>query len=118
MIPFSCVCLSVCLSVCAALKIFYGYKDSYAEMREKAGVTTHRARRIELCDKFTRKVAANPRFDWFPRREGRTGRNGDYYQEFQARTDRLYNSPLYYYRRRLNGKAGKTYGERNRKYRD
>ena len=35
-----------------ALKNIYGYKDSYAVMREKAGVSTHRARRIELCDKF------------------------------------------------------------------
>ena len=38
-----------------ALKNTYGYKDSYAVMREKAGVTTHRARRIELCDKFEEK---------------------------------------------------------------
>ena len=27
-----------------ALKCIYGYKDSYASMREKAGVITHRAR--------------------------------------------------------------------------
>ena len=101
-----------------ALKNIYGYKDSYAEMRRKAGVTTHRARRIELCDKFAQKAAGNPRFEWFPMRTGRSGRHGEAYQELQARTDRLFNSPLYYFRRRLNGKAGKTYGERNRKYRD
>ena len=101
-----------------ALKNIYGYKDSYAEMRQKAGVTTHRARRIELCDKFAQKASTNPRFDWFPERVGRSGRRAETYQEFQARTDRLFNSPLYYYRRRLNGKPGKSYGERNRKYRD
>ena len=95
-----------------------GYKDSYAVMRQKAGVTTHRARRIELCDKFAQKAANNPRFELFHQRTGRTGRHGDTYQELQARTDRLYNSPLFYYRRRLNGKPGKTYGERNRKCRE
>ena len=102
-----------------ALKNIYGYRDSYAMMRDKAGVTTHRARRIGLCDKFAEKAAASERFgDWFPLRGGRTGRKGDTYQEFNARTDRLYNTPLYYYRRRLNGKPGKTYGERNRRYRE
>ena len=101
-----------------ALKNIYGYKDSYALMREKAGVTTHRARRIELCDKFAQKAAGNQRFDWFPLRTGRSGRRGEQYHEFPARTDRLFNSPLYYYRRRLNGKQGKTYGERNRRYRE
>ena len=39
-----------------ALKNIYRYKDSYAVMRQKAGVTTHRARRIELCDKFAQKL--------------------------------------------------------------
>ena len=101
-----------------ALKNIYGYKDSYATMREKAGVTTHRARRIELCDKFARKASANPRFEWFPARTGRSGRHAEPFKEFQARTDRLFNSPLYYFRRRMNGKPGKTYGERNRKYRE
>ena len=105
-----------------ALKSIYGYELSYAKMREKAGITTHRARRILLCDKFAEKAAASERFaGWFPLREGRrSARNGggDVYQEFQSRTDRLRNSPLFYFRRRLNGKQGKTYGERNRQYRD
>ena len=102
-----------------ALKCIYGYKDSYAMMREKAGITTHRARRIALCDKFANKALGNPRFaSWFPERTARSGRRGDTYQEFNSRTDRLYNSPLYYFRRRLNGKDGKTYGERNRRYRE
>ena len=101
-----------------ALKNIYGYTDSYATMREKAGVTTHRTRRIALCDTFAEKAAANPRFGWFPLRTGRSGRHAETYAELPARTDRLFNSPLYYYRRRLNGKPGKKYGERNRKYRD
>ena len=40
-----------------ALKIIYGKDMKYADMREKAGVTTLRARRIEACDKFASKCA-------------------------------------------------------------
>ena len=102
-----------------ALKCIYGYKDSYATMREKAGITTHRARRIALCDKFASKAMGNPRFaSWFLVRTARSRRRGDEYQELNARTDRLFNSPLYYFRRRLNGKEGKAYGQRNKKYRE
>ena len=88
-------------------------------MRDEAGITTHRARRIELCDKFAEKASGSPRFgEWFPLRTGRSGRHGDLFQELNARTDCLFNSPLFYYCRRLNGKPGKTYGQRNRKYRE
>ena len=38
--------------------------------------------------------------------------------EEQARCNRLRDSPIFYMRRRLNGKEGKTYGERNKDYRD
>ena len=102
-----------------ALKNIYGYKDSYATMREKVGVTTHRARRIAMCDTFAEKAASNPRFaSWFPERTGRSGRHGEKYKEFLARTDRLFNSSLFYYQRRLNGKPGKSYGQRNKEYRE
>ena len=49
--------------------------------------------------------------------ENRRGRQGDKYVEFFAKCDRLRNSPLYYMRRRLNGKEGKKYGEKNSQYR-
>ena len=95
----------------------YGFGVPYAEMRERAGVQTLRARRTELCD--IEKARANPRFEhWFPERTGRQGRNKEIYHEFTARTDRLNNSPLFYFRRRLNGKPGKEYGQRNREYRE
>ena len=104
-----------------ALKNIFGYKTAYREMRERAELTTHRARRIDLCDKFARKALASDRFcSWFPPRRGRQGgrRAGEEFQEFTARTDGLQNTPLFYFRRRLNGKDGKKYGERNRKYRE
>ena len=106
----------------AALKNIFGYQVKYSNMRKRAELTTLQARRIALTDKFEEKAAAHPQYAgaWFPLREGRQGgrRQAEIYKEFTARTDRLNNSPLFYYRRRLNGKEGKRYGERNRKYRD
>ena len=37
--------------------------------------------------------------------------------ETKARTERLKNSPLHYFRRVLNGKVGKIYGKRYEEYR-
>ena len=34
----------------------------YSEMRDRAGVTTHRARRVELCDKFAKKALGSDRY--------------------------------------------------------
>ena len=81
-----------------ALKSIFGYGVPYAIMRERAGISTHRERRIELVDKFARKALDNPRFaGWFPvRRAGRVGRRGEEFHEFTARTDRLNNTPLFY----------------------
>ena len=89
-------------------------------MRNMAGVTTLRQRRIELCDKFAQKTANNPRFHhWFPKNKpARKSRHSLPYREEFARCDRLKNSPLFYMRRRLNGKDGKTYGKRYCHYRD
>ena len=103
------------------MKCVYGWKIPYAEMRSMAGVTTLRQRRIEMADKFAEKAASSARFSaWFPRRQPTrsASRVKDQYLETFARCDRLRNSPVHYMRRRLNGKLGKTYGERNRRYRD
>ena len=103
-----------------ALRIIYRYGPSYAEIRRMAGIGTLRQRRIELCDKFAEKCAASDSFSgWFPlRRAPRRTRNATQYQEEFARCERLRNSPLYYMRRRLNGKQGKTYGKQYCHYRD
>ena len=105
----------------SALRCIYGYETSYARMRELAGVETLRERRITACDKFAKKCLSVPRFAaWFPYKQaGRPGsRRGEEFKEEIARCNRLLNSPIFYMRRRLNGKEGKRYGERNRKYRD
>ena len=107
-----------------ALKIIYGKDIKYADMRDLAGVTTLRRRRIEAVDRFAEKCSTG---SWFPRRPiTRSTRSAatpgvagsGLYEEKFARCHRLYNSPLFYMRRRLNGKAGKKYGERKKEYRD
>ena len=97
-----------------ALRAIFDYKLSGGKLRELAEVETLRSRRIKHCDTFAAKCAGSDRFSyWFPEnppRETRTTR--DRYQEKYARCDRLRDSPLFFMRRRLNGKEGKRYGER------
>ena len=103
-----------------ALRAIFGYGPSARKLRAEFDIQTLRERRITLTDKFAEKCVSNPRFcHWFPLRTGRSsGRTGERYHEERAKTDRLFNSPIFYMRRRLNGKQGKTYGERNRVYRE
>ena len=70
-----------------ALKCIFGPNLSARKLRELAGVTTLRVRRIEHCDKFARKCAESDRFShWFPRTVGRrSGRNKEEYKEEYAR---------------------------------
>ena len=94
---------------------------SAGKMREKADIPTLRQRRIDLSDKFAEKALSNPRCQhWFPlRKAARSARTaGDKYVETYARCDRLKDSPLFYFRRRLNGKVGKKYGARNKYWRE
>ena len=93
-------------------------------MREMAGIPTLRQRRLDLSDKFAAKALKNPRFQhWFPvRRINRPTRSSAsatiQYEEKFARCDRLKNSPLFFMRRRLIGKPGKIYGQRNKFWRE
>ena len=89
-------------------------------MRKLAEVETLRSRRIGICDKFARKCIAGKFGHWFPEkaRVRARSRAGDTYLEEYARCDRLKNTPIFYMRRRMNGKPGRTYGERNSKYRE
>ena len=103
-----------------ALRAIYGYGRSARQLRQEAGLSTLRERRIEATDKFAYKCLSNPRFcKWFPKKTNRTSaRNKEEYLEEFAKCERLKNSPIFYMRRRLNGKEGRTYGERNRIYRE
>ena len=104
-----------------ALRTIFDYKLSGRKLREKAGVETLRERRVKHCDSFAAKCAASARFGpWFARNPDRVtrGNRAELYQEKFARCDRLKNSPLFFFRRRLNGKEGKQYGIRNRQFRE
>ena len=69
-----------------------------------SGLDPLAVRREAACQKFAQKLANNPRFaGWFPKRKVRARGGGEQeYVEYQARTDRRKNSPLFYYRRLLN----------------
>ena len=103
-----------------ALRYIFGYGIPYSIMREKADLPTLRQRRIDACDKFAANCITSERFGtWFPEaRPARASRHTLPYKEFYARCDRLRNSSLFYMRRRMNGKEGKTYGKRNERYRN
>ena len=105
------------------LKYIYGPKISAGKLRELSGVPTLRQRRIDICDKFAKKAKDSARFArWFPKkcsdRPTRKSTAAETYVEKFARCDRLKNSPVYYMRRRLNGKPGNTYGVRNKFWRE
>ena len=100
----------------SALRCIFGYEVAYSRMRELASVTTLRQRRIDFCDRFAAKCLGSRRFaQWFPLRAGRGGRPtraGEKYVEDYARCNRLRDTPIFFMRRRLNGKEGKIYGSR------
>ena len=61
--------------------------------------------------KFAKTLASSERYGnmWFPLKDQtRTLRNNIRYEEFYARTERLYNSPVYRMRRLLNQEEFKT----------
>ena len=105
-----------------AMKLIFGTGISAGKMREKSGLPTLRNRRVELCDKFAEKAAASTRFGrWFPLKQSRRStrnQGSERYAESFARCERLKNSPVFFMRRRLNGKPGKTYGLRNKVWRE
>ena len=79
--------------------------SSYTELLERANIPSLASRRLRMVDKFILKAAAHPSHKhWFPAKQmsGYGLRNELVYKEKKARTSRLYNSPLYFYRRRLN----------------
>ena len=86
-------------------KTIFGFSKSYAMILEEQNLTTLMDRRRHLFDSFTLKAASSDRFShWFPTKSFRHHdlREERIYVEKHARTSRLYNSPLYVMRRRLN----------------
>ena len=72
---------------------------------EWAGISNLAERRLRLVDKFLQKAINNPVHSmWFPLKEftHHDLRTEKIFEEKYAKTERLYKSPLYFYRRRLN----------------
>ena len=90
----------------------YGYGLEYDKLLEISGLETLERRREKAVLKFAQKACMNPQFmDWFPRNTNRSSqKTGKEFEERFARSDRLYNSPLFAMRRALNN-TNKT--ERN-----
>ena len=89
-----------------ALKIIFGLKHSYRELLEVSGLEPLVERRQRLIDKFILKAVKNDNITeaWFPTKTfiHHNLRHEKIFEEKFARTERLYRSPLYTYRRRLN----------------
>ena len=79
------------------LRSVYGPQLAYNELLETSGLETLEARREAALLKFAKKAATNPQFrHLFPKNTNRSSqRIGKEYQEFYARTDRLYFSALF-----------------------
>ena len=86
------------------LRIIYGYGLDYETLLQMADLETLDTRRQNALLKFARKSSNNPQFKkWFPLNKNRSSqRGGKEFEEKFARSDRLYNSPLFAMRRALN----------------
>ena len=88
-----------------SLKIIFNNDCQYQELLNRSNLTTLHERREKIVLNFARKAAHSEIFKyWFPLSEetGHDLRRPLKYKEFHARTDRLYNSPLFAMRRLLN----------------
>ena len=88
-----------------SLKIIFGFGESYENLLGRAGITSLWDRREEAFLKFARNLSQHSRYSesWLPKKEAtRSLRKEKKYEEFYARTERLFCSPLYKIRRLLN----------------
>lgn len=90
-----------------AAKIAYGPYVSYSTVLRETDLDTLESRRNTRIRRFAEKTLSNPRFAsrWFPlsQKHQHDTRHTRKFLEENARTSRLYNSPLFTMRRILNG---------------
>ena len=88
------------------VKLAFRWERNYSDICEEKGILTLKERRENYIDNFVLKTLDNPRFTdtWYPRREAHTHdiRNRNPFIETRATTQRYFNSPLSYLRRRAN----------------
>ena len=89
-----------------ASKIIFGFNSSYDKLIQDGKMTRLAERREKLCLDFARKAVNNPRFSetWFPSRKVQDYnlRRPLIYEEFSARTERMFKNPVCYMRKMLN----------------
>ena len=88
-----------------ALRVIYGFDIEYNELLEKSGNLRLLQRREAAAKSFANKLVNNPRFSKFFPLNPATGaatRKRKKYLEENSITSRLFNSPLFYFRRILN----------------
>ena len=90
------------------LRCMYGFDKSYAELLHISGYRSLKDRREIAIAKFAEKASTNPVYaKWFQENQNRQSlRNPKKYEEKLARSNRLYNSPLFTIRRTLNNTTG------------
>ena len=88
------------------IRLCYGYNCNVDSVVSNTGIESLKERHLKSIDKFIVKNYLNDRFShkWFPRRHaGREDiRRMKHFIEPRTKTNRLYNSPLNYMRRRIN----------------
>ena len=89
-----------------ALAAIFGYGKPYSQALSDSGLLTLEKRRGFNLASFASKSACNPRFlNWFSKTSSTfNSRTSSKYLEENARTARLYNSPLFKMRRVLNSR--------------
>ena len=90
-----------------ALTVIYGFGIGYLDLLILSSLEKLSVRRESLFKKFCLKMSNSERFSrkWLPKYDTdskRTLRNSKIYIEFNAATDRLFNSPEFKMRRTLN----------------
>ena len=88
------------------IRLCFGYNCDVESVGKREGIETLSERRVCSVDRFIVKNYMNERFSskWFPRKQHirHDIRKQKKFEEFKTNTDRFYNSPLNYMRRRIN----------------
>ena len=96
-------------------KLCFGHDKSYKTICAEQNIKTLSERRVDYIDNFVFKTVNNPRYrdTWYPLRQDPVQglRNRKPFKETVARTNRYFNSPLSYLRRRANFLASGERGE-------
>ena len=97
------------------LRCIYGYNKSYDELLAEADLLPLKKRREIAVAKFANKTKMNPIYaHWFRDNPNQTSqRCPKRIEEKFARTERLYNSPLFYMRRLINNSPHESGHESN-----